>query len=514
MGFWPRGCGSPDVGSSSGDSTSSPAQIGEEQAKLAIGSTIWPSGNVPFCYYDGPTDDTCANIPDCTPGSPRQMNSTDPGFAAALAQIRYYIDGSWGRVGNINFANWPVCSGTGSQLAGKVVLKIFPGFGGGVRYPLGRTEIRVGFADQGNILHEFGHALGFKDETAQRSDFINCATLGGASSEPTPADPDSIMAGANYCHDNSWFDGWDVIGIKNLYGRRSKWQVFGDYDGDGKADLVSWTPSNGAWHTQRQSPYAAANLPDRLWGAPTDIPVPGDYDGDGLTDVAVWRPSNGGWYIHSSRTWDQSNLTPGRDMVTYLWGIPGDIPVQGDYDGDGKYDLAIVRPGSAYSWAIALAAGGSQSHSYGTTGDVPTPGDYDGDGKTDISVWRASSHEWYVQLSGGGNILHSNIGSAGDIPVPGDYDGDGKTDRAIWHPADGSWWIAQSGGGNVTGTGWGQSGDAPMALDFDGDGKTDAAIYRPSEGRWYIWAITGSGAGWWTLGNGNANDVPALKIVR
>ena len=41
----------------------------------------------------------------------------------------------------------------------------------------------------------------------------------------------------------------------------------------------------------------------------------------------------------------------GRSDRGVSWGLPGDIPVTGDWNGDGKDDIGIFRPGSGL-WSL------------------------------------------------------------------------------------------------------------------------------------------------------------------
>jgi len=206
-----------------------------------------------------------------------------------------------------------------------------------------------------------------------------------------------------------------------------------------------------------------------------------DFDGDGKTDTSIFRPGNGQWW------WQRSSDSA---VQAAQFGSGTDVLVPGDFSGDGKTDASIFRPASGEWFVLRSEDSTFYAFPFGMLGDKPIAADFDGDGKTDPGVFRQNLGVWYVLRSSDSQVSVTYFGVENDIPAVADYDGDGKADFAIFRPVGDSlgseWWHERSSDGQYRVFAFGLATDKIVPGDYTGDGKADMAIWRPSNGFWYI----------------------------
>ncbi|MEN1678763.1 MAG: SdrD B-like domain-containing protein [Planctomycetota bacterium] len=271
----------------------------------------------------------------------------------------------------------------------------------------------------------------------------------------------------------------DVV-ESHLFGAEDAIPVSGDWDGDGDDEIGVYIA--GLWYLDLNGNgrWDDGDLWARL-GTENDLPVTGDWDGDGKTDIGIFGPAwprdpyaiardpglpdaenfptrvrtDSGEPLAKNLPPTTEDATSGArllrktaqgrgraDVIDHVfhYGTPGDVPIAGDWNGDGIRTIGVFRGGM---WQLDTNGDGrvsdsDESYAFGAEGDVPAVGDWNGDGIDDLGVFRAG--RWLVDSNGDRQLdaldTVFELGEAGDKPVVGDWDGDGVDEPGAMGPAE------------------------------------------------------------------------------
>ena len=282
-----------------------------------------------------------------------------------------------------------------------------------------------------------------------------------------------------------------------------------DFDGDGKSDILWRNAATGENYVYPMDGLAilgtegyARTVADQNW----QVAGIGDFDGDGKADV-LWRNSSTGEnYVYLMNGKDIAGEGYIRTVADQHWKVAG----VGDFDGDGKADIVWrnVFTGQNYLYPMdGLAILGTEGY-LRTVLDldwsIAGVGDLDGDGKADI-LWRnAASGENYLYPMNGTAILGTE-GYLRTVADPnwtivgiGDFTDDGNADVLWRNTSTGENYLYPMNGTAILGTeGYlrtvpDQNWKVQATGDYDGDGKADILWRHGSSGENYVYFMDGT----------------------
>ena len=301
----------------------------------------------------------------------------------------------------------------------------------------------------------------------------------------------------------------------------------GDLNGDDKADLLLTRTDGTLRATGRTWQYYPMDGTSLLSGDGT-IPAHkldldwivmglGDFDGDGKSDILTRHAVSGVWHI--ARMNGKTIQTIGTGEATTLTTIhKWHLAAVADFDGDTQDDL-LLRHTDTGRWLLYEMNGLVAS----TTGsgiadalpddldlEVAGAGDLDGDGNADLVLRHKTSGQWrYYPMAGhtvlpGAGAIGLALSSDWTLAALPDLDGNGKAELLVRH-TNGTWhWYPMNGKTVLSGdaaTDLSTSTDWKLAGwgDLTGDGKDDVVLRDVStdaanKGRWMVRAMNGASA--------------------
>ncbi|MEJ5947064.1 hypothetical protein WDZ17_17375, partial [Pseudokineococcus basanitobsidens] len=160
------------------------------------------------------------------------------------------------------------------------------------------------------------------------------------------------------------------------------------------------------------------------FGRAGDVPVVGDWDGNGVDSVGVYRA--GRWFLRNAHS-------SGQHDRTFVFGGPEQLPVVGSWDGR-HLGVGVVAKGGPPQWWLTNGLGRSRvdlRFSWGSRAtDTALVGDWDGNGVWTPGISRANGryllNAWQVAPA-----VPVQVHTSWDRRVQGDFDGDGATTLGV-----------------------------------------------------------------------------------
>ncbi|MDQ6801012.1 MAG: VCBS repeat-containing protein, partial [Acidobacteriota bacterium] len=228
-----------------------------------------------------------------------------------------------------------------------------------------------------------------------------------------------------------------------------------DYNGDAHSDVVLQNGSSGdvaGWQLNAAGTAIAVGAVVSSPGATWKVVAAGDFDGDGKADMLLQNTSTGDvaiWFMNGF------GIAGGGTIATP--GTTWKVVVTGDLNADGKSDIVLQENGSN-AIAVWLMNGMSiTSALLGTpTGSFKAvaTADFTGSGAAqivlqdsvngDVAIWTLNAAGTAIATGaalGGGGVVWKVVGTA-------DYNGDSRSDITLWNTSTGdvAIWFLNAGG--------------------------------------------------------------------
>jgi hypothetical protein len=286
-------------------------------------------------------------------------------------------------------------------------------------------------------LHELSTLVGTDFEAVDESSLMLNANSGQAAVQ---AKPGIFRSGFLWLLDADGNHLWDdPPDLAYAYGGiPGDIPITGDWTGIGQTCVGIYRPKHGLFILDSNcdgifdAGDAVYNFMASAGGPqPGDVPVVGDWSGSGTTKVGIVRDGFL-WLLDSN---GDGTYEAGTDLEYVFGGAPGDVPVVGDWNGTGTSKIGMLRGG--YLWLLDAngngtwdgTAGGDYAFPFGAPGDVPVIGDWTGDGISKVGMFRDgflwvldSDDPSVTNASGLASLMVFAFGGIpGDVPIVGKW---------------------------------------------------------------------------------------------